>query len=187
MDKDSRFGRHRHWLWIAGLALIPLLIVGGFAAVMTRQSRVRYDKAYFTADYRELYASPGSVAREWEQALRTGDPTLVAELTGLKSPPDVEPDPNLTLTILLEVDDAGYYHYLYFDIQTYKRLTQYITEVNGRYVLAPTDLYLYWDSNQWRRVFAPIASVWWLILVVAGAATSLFRVGESTRERMLGG
>ncbi len=187
MHTEFRPQRHRHWLWIAGLALVPLLIAGLFMGFMARQRQARYDQTYFTSDFQELYATPGSVARQWEQALKTGDPTLVAELTSLASPPRIEPNPNIILTILLEVDDAGYYHYLFFDIQTYERLTQYIKAVNERYVVVPVGVYFYWDSGQWQGVFVPVSVVWWLILIVAGAATSLFRIGARARETMLGG
>ncbi len=186
-ENNTPLQRHRHWLWITGLALIPLLVVGSLAAYAARESGTRFDQVYFTPAYVERYNTPGAVAREWEAALQAGDPALVAELTGLRRPPRIEPNADVILTILLEVDDAGYFHYLYFDVQTYERLTQYIKEVNGRYVVVPEDLYFYWDSGQWRGVFAPISVVWWLILVVAGVATSLFRVGAQIRETMTGG
>lgn len=182
----SALRQHSHWLWIAGLALIPLLIAGGFSDYMSRQSDTRYAEAYFGPQYQDVYGTPGGVARDWEQALKTGDPTLVVELTGLKDPPRIQPNPNMTLTILLEIDDAGYYHYLYYDLQTYDRLTQYVKDVRGRYVVAPIDFYFYWDSGQWQGVFTPLAIVWWLVLVVAGVAISLFQVGARARETMYG-
>lgn len=178
---------HRHWYWITGLAFVPLIAVGLLAAYVSTQSGFRYDEAYFTSEYQELYSAPGRVARKWEQALRTGDQTLVAELTGLREEPDIEPNPDVILTVLLETDEAGYFHYLYFDLQTYERSTYYIKQVKGRWVLAPEDVYFYWGSGQWRGVFTPIAIVWWLILLVAGLAVSLFRAGATVRERMFGG
>ncbi|MFQ5593689.1 MAG: hypothetical protein ACE5HA_06035 [Anaerolineae bacterium] len=174
-----------HWYWIAGLAIVPLFIAGLFAATVTTQSWFRYDETYFAPDYQELYHSPGAVARQWEQALRSGDSTLVAELTGLGHVPRIEPNPNIILTILLEMDDAGYFHYLYFDIQTYKRSTFYIKEIKNRWVVVPADAFFYWDSGRWQGVFAPLAAVWWLVLIVAGAGISLSRVSAQAREAML--
>lgn len=172
------------WYWITGLVLLPLVIAGLFAATVTLQSRFRYDETYFAPDYQVLYHAPGVVARNWEQALQTGNPALLAELTGLRREPHVTPNPNIILTILLETDDAGYFHYLYFDIQTYRRSTYHIKEVNSRWVVVPEDAYYYWDSGRWWGVFAPLAIVWWLILIVAGAGISLSRVGARARETL---
>lgn len=186
MSTSSKARGHRHWLWIVALALVPLILAGAYGAAMTAQSQSQYNDTYFTSEYQERYPAPGSAAREWEEALQTGNPELVAELTGLKEPPRIEPNPDVILSILLEVDDAGYYHYLYFNLETYERLTYYIKEVKGRYVVVPEGLYFYWDSGQWLGVVSPVAIVWWLILLIAGVAISLFRVGAQTRETMFG-
>jgi hypothetical protein len=177
--------RHRHWLWILLLGLVPVFAIGAYAGWHAAQAHTRYAPAYFAAEYQERYAAPGAVARAWELALQTSDPLLVEELTGLRNPPRIEPNPDIILTILLDTDAAGYYHYLYMDLDTYQRATYYIKEVRGRWVVVPEDLYFYWDSGRWQAVVSPIVAVWWLVLLVAGVAISLFRIGAGARESML--
>lgn len=183
---SSKTARHHHWYWIAGLALVPLIVAGLYAAIVAVQSQSRYDETYFTPEYQELYDAPGLVAQKWEQALKTSDPTLVTELTGLRRESRIEPNPNIILTILLEADDAGYFHYLYFDVKTYERSTYYIKEVDNRWVVVPTDFYFYWDSGRWLGVFTPVAIVWWLISIVASAGILLSRAGARLRETLFG-
>lgn len=185
MPSQTAGGRHRHWLWILLLALVPVVAIGAYAALYAWRAELGYDAAYFEPEYRVRYDAPGAVARDWELALQTGERLLVEELTGLRNPPRIEPNPDIILTILLDVDDAGYYHYLYFDLETYRRATYYIKQVRGRWVVVPEDLYFYWDSGRWRAVVSPIVAVVWLVLLVAGVAMSLFQIGAQTRESML--
>ena len=112
---------------------------------------------------------------------------MLRELQGLRqAPKDVEPNPNIRFAILVEIDDAGYFHYLYFDARTFLRSTYYVKNVGGRWVAAPEDLYFYWDSGKWLGVFLPIAIVWWLILIVYVAARFLFTQAVNYRRNTLG-
>jgi len=164
------------------LALAPLIIASTYILVVNIHSLSRYDQAYFNAGYRETYNSPGTVARDLEQALRNGDAQLYSELTGLRGKARiVPPRPSIVLSILIDVDDRDYFHYLYFDINTYLRETHYIKEVNGRWLATPQDAYFYFDSGQWTKVFAPLAAVWWAIFMVIALAIYVSRSAARTR------
>lgn len=175
--------RHRYGRWLVALALLPLLAAGLYIASVTVQGWFRYDKAYFTPEFQERYHTPGVVAWELQQALQKGDAPLYAQLTGLRSAPrTLEPNPNIILTILLEVDERDYFHYLYFNVRTYRRTVHHIKEVNGRWVVVPEDAYFYFDSGRWFGVFLPVAIVWWLLLVVGSGGLVLFRTAARVRE-----
>ncbi|NIW44270.1 MAG: hypothetical protein GWN30_05710, partial [Gammaproteobacteria bacterium] len=77
----------------------------------------RYDDQFFTDEYRELYPSPGPVAIAVEQAIQNGDTDSMQALSGLrKNVKEFEASPDVIMTIMLEVDDFGYFHYLYLDM-----------------------------------------------------------------------
>lgn len=167
------------------LALAPLLIAAIYVLAVNIHSLYRYDQVYFNAEYRETYDSPGTIARALEYALRNGDRQLHAELTGLRSKARAfPPKPSIVLSILIDVDDRDYFHYLYFDINTYLRETHYIKEVHGRWVATPQDAYFYFDSGQWMEVFAPLAAIWWAVLIVVGLAIYMSRVAARTRASL---
>lgn len=164
------------------LALAPLLIAAIYVLAVNIHSLYRYDQAYFNAEYQEIYHSPGTIARALEHALRNGDAQLYSELTGLRGKArTVPPRPSIVLSILIDVDDRDYFHYLYFDINTYLRETHYIKEVNGRWVATPQDAYFYFDSGQWTKVFAPLAAVWWAVFMVVVLAVNVSRSAARTR------
>jgi hypothetical protein len=184
MEKNSN--PRAHYLKGISVALVPLILIGIYALYAVIHEQFRYDERYFTQEYIEAYSAPGVVAMELEQALQTGDEAKIAELQGLRRlPRNVEPNPQTRFAILIEIDDSGYFHYLYFNSRTFLRETHFIKEINGRWVSTPEDLYFYWDSGNWTSVFLPIAIVWWLILVLYELASFLFhRAAGYRRDRM---
>lgn len=148
-------------------ALVPIFIAAAFSIGILVSGLFRYDSGFFTDDHKEQYISPGTIAIELESALREGNIHKYQELTGLrKEIKTLETNPDLILSILIEVDDQGYFHYMYFDKQTYRRNTQYIHEVDGRWVVTPMDAHYLFFSGQWLRAFFPILTIWWIILFV---------------------
>jgi len=168
-----------------GIAMIPLLIAGLYIMGVIIHGAFRYDNTFFTPEYQDQYFSPGSVAVDLEHALRTGDSELYAQLTGLRSSPIAsEEKPDIVLSILIDVDDRDYFHYMYFDLGTYLRETHYIKEVKGRWIVSPQDAYFYYDSGQWMKVFAPITAVWWAILIVVALISYVSKRTAQMRTSM---
>mgnify|MGYP006291525707 FL=1 len=168
--------------YFVALMLIPLLIAGLYALSMTIHARFRYDRTYFTPEYAQKYPSPGEVARTLETVLREGDEQTYAALTGLRrEPPDLAPQPRISLSILIDVDERDYFHYLYFNTETFRRSTYFVKEIENRWVVAPEDLYFYFDSGQWTKVFMPVAITWWILWLVVAVARLLYLAGARTR------
>lgn len=164
------------------LALIPVVLAGAFLLGARIHARFRYDETYFSAAYQQQYASPGSVAIALEQALQQGDSQLYAELTGMQREFTLEAYPELAYMLLVEVDQADYFHYLYFDFDTFHRQTHYIKEQNQRWIAVPEDVYFYFDSGQWLRVFFPLALTWWVFLLAFSIIKGLSHLGARTRS-----
>ena len=178
----------RKWLNLRtalAAALLPLLLAGLFALVAEVQRFGRYDPAYFTEEYRRRYDSPGAVARALGEALRSGDEALLAELQGLRRPVSLHTGPGMIFVMLLESDDR-YFTYLYFDMDTYRRYTYNVEEVNGRWVVAPEDLYFYFHSGRWWRVFLPLALTWWIVEIVVVLGVWIFHRSARLRARLFG-
>lgn len=171
-----------------GLILLPVVLVLIYALYANISRQVRFDGRYFSPQYRDKYDVPAKVTAVLEQALQNGDEALYAELTGLKrSPRELQPQPNLYFSILLDVDDAGYFHYLFFNFDNYHRSIYYLKEVKGRWVVVPTDLYFYWDSNQWWNFMLPPALAYWALLLVLGAGYMVNLKATSYRLKTFGG
>ncbi len=172
---------------VFGLFLLPLLAAGLFILVVRIQTLSRYDQAYFTAQYQERYASPGSVAVAIEQALHSDDRSIFAELTGLRKkirPPEANPD--IHLMIVLKVSDAGYFQYLFFNTQNYQRIVYYIKQVGGRWVMVPRDAYYFLDSGDWLLFFTPLLIVWWGLLAVTSLGVGIVHLAARFREQLYG-
>lgn len=168
-------------LFVMGLVPIFLLII--YALYASVQALFRYDKAYFSELHIKTYNSPSTVAITLETVLRTGDQSIFNELTGLNNKlPAPTPNRNLRLIYLLDVDKAGYFHYLYYDVKTYRRALYYVKQVGGRWVVVPQDAYFYIDSGQWKVVFTPLAVIWWSLLLVIGIGITVYRGAARARE-----
>jgi len=183
---ENEINPRAHYLKGIGVALVPLILLGIYALYAYIHEQFRYDEKYFSEEFKEAYAAPGVVALELENVLRTGDKAQLSDLQGLRrAVRDVQPNPNLRFAILIEIDDQGYFHYLYFDSRTFLRETHYVKEVDNRWVVVPEDLYFYWDSGNWTSVFMPIAIVWWLILLVYELARFLFHRAAGYRKNRM--
>jgi hypothetical protein len=176
---------HVRLRWILIVILLPFVLLGVIILAVRAYDLVRHDPAYFTDIYLEQYSTPGEVARTLEGVLRTGDEVMLAELQGLRWPTKFDPSPDMIFVMLWERTDR-YITYLYFDMQTYERHPHYFEEVDGRWVVAPTDVAYYIHSGQWQRVFWPLAIVWWLVGAVALGMVWLFRVSAGARARLYG-
>ncbi len=169
-------------LKILAVVAVPLIIAGIYILGVQIHGLFRFDQAYFAPEYQETYHSPGMVAIALERALQTGDTQLYAELTGLKREiGEITPRPALHFSILVEVDKRDYFHYLYFDFDTFLRDTHYVKEVNGRWVAVPQDAYFYFDSGQWLKVFGPVSASWWVLFLAIAIMKMLSRLGSRTR------
>lgn len=176
------------YFWLLMFALVPFITVGAYVTAMNVVHVFRYDEQYFTDAYLEKYPAPGPVSIAIEQAIQKGEIELMQEISGLrKDVHPVEPNSDFILTTLLDVDDFGYFHYLYLDMSTLRRSTYYVKEVSGRYVFVPQDAYFYYDSGYWWDVYLPIALVWWVIVAACTVGVIVHRYGARTRREMRGG
>jgi len=165
------------------LAALPMVLTGLFVVLVRIQGQFRFDPVYFNAQYQEKYFAPGVVAQSMEQVIHNGDMQLYAELTGLRKmarPP--AQNPNVHLAILYDVNQAGYFQYLYFDVKTYHRSTYYVKEEMGRWVVVPEDAYFYLDSGRWLLVFTPLIIIWWAILLTVGLGKLVFNLASRFRR-----
>lgn len=164
------------------LILAPLIIACLYIIGVQIHSLSRYDQAFFTPEYQDRYHSPGTVAQAMEIALREGDMLLYAELTGLnRNHRSQEPLPSLALSDTLNADQDGYFRFLYFELDTMRRNTQYVKEVDGRWVAVPQDAYFYFDSGKWTNVFMPLAIGWWVLLITIAIIKAYTRWASRTQ------
>lgn len=177
------FLRQYRWVLVAAL---PLVLSAIFALVVLVLSPFRYNPIYFSEAYAELYPQPGSTALALDQALRTGNWELLAELQGLRWTVPLDTSPTLNLTVLLESDDR-YRYYLYFDTKTYDRHVYAIEEIKGRWVVAPPDAHFYLHSGRWLRVAGPVTVLWWFLEITVLLMQWVFRASARYREGMYGG
>jgi hypothetical protein len=170
--------------YFIGLMLVPVVIVAILFLYAKIDELIRYDPAYFTEEYQELYPSPGMVAIALEPVLREGDEDAMKELLGTRRGiKRIEARPDLILVFLLEAD-GKYFHYLYFDASDYNRVLQYIKKWNGRYIASKMDLYYYMDSGQWKVVAGPLAVAWWSLVLVVTAGVFVYRRTKAARQHM---
>jgi hypothetical protein len=174
-----------NWRLLIVLLSLPVLIGALFIAGMELYKNYRYDIEYFSTEYAERYNTPGSVARALEVAMQAADTNLIAELNGIRARPKAfEPNPSLILTILIEVKEE-YFHYLYFDMATFRRYPRYIKEVDNRWVHVPGDAYYYYDSGEWMKVYSPIAITYWILVCAIFLGILFFRMTRRARIRMM--
>lgn len=185
MDKLSK--KSRYLVFWFGITLVPIVASGLFVVFVSFLSVFRYDSVYFTNDRQKLYGVPGDVAVAMEKVLQTGDEDLYAELTGLRvkaKPP--EANPNMHFVMLWEIDEKGYFDYLYYDVKTFERAMIYVKEVDNRWVVVPQDAYFYLDSGRWLLTLAPLAALWWTIWLLVGLVVMIVHVAARYRKVYLG-
>jgi hypothetical protein len=169
--------------WILLVLLGPFVVLGLLVVVIKAFDLIRYDPAYFGGDYVDQYSASGDVARALETALQTGDRALLAELEGLRWPKELEASPSIVFVMLWERSDR-YITYLYFDMEAYERHPHHVEFVDGRYVVAPEDLHYRLNSGQWRSVFFPLASLWWIHGIVILGLVWAFRASARMRAAL---
>jgi len=174
----------RKYRWVLAAAL-PLALSALFALVVLVLSPFRYNPIYFSEAYVERYPKPGSTALALDQALRTDNWELLAELQGLRRTVPLDTSPTLNLTVLLETD-SRYHYYLYFDTRTYDRHTHAIEKIKGRWVVAPPDAHFYLCSGRWLRVAGPVTVLWWFLEVTVLLMRWIFCASARYREGMYG-
>lgn len=166
--------------WIILITLAPLLLGAFFVLSVTVHGWVRYDPQYFEPEYVAEYDTPGAVARALEHALQTDDQVLIAELEGLRRPVPLKAAPDIILVMLAE-EQGPYLAYLYFNLNTYKRIPHYVEPVCDRWVVAPADAYYYYHSGEWLKVFIPVTIIWWLLEAVILLMRWVFRASRRLR------
>lgn len=152
-------------VWLAArpvvvIALLPVAVLGLLISVTRGEGWMRYDPEYFTPVYLEKYATASATAKALEQGLQTGDPGLSTELQGLRRPRELPAGPDIEL-VMLWSRTTRYTTYLYVDRWTYQRYLYPLTQVRGRWVVAPEDIYYWMRSGRWRSLFLPVALTWW--------------------------
>ncbi len=162
---------------IAALTMLPLVAAGvyllttGIAGV----PGLRYDPAYFSAEYVSRYNAPSAVIIDLERAIRSGDRQLMAELQGLRRPTTFPTSPHVRMTILYNVTDR-YFSYLFWDTKTYDRFPYHVEQVGGRWVVAPEDGYYYFHSGRWLGTWLPLAELWWVFEATIVLMVGLYRL-----------
>ncbi len=165
-------------------AILPLLAAGVFLAYAGILSipALRYNPAYFAEPYLSRYDSPRAVLEVLEQQVfKTADPALTAEIEGLRRAYPLPHNARLFGGVAWQFDDP-FLAYLFWDYQTYERYAVYLEEVNGRWVLVPTDAVFYLRTGLWKRAWLPIALPWWLAELAALLVYVLGRLAEKWRR-----
>jgi len=174
------------WPYVIGLLLLPFFIMGIFLLLAFIQDMTRYNRHFFSPEFRERYAVPNGVITDLENALRSADSELLSEIQGTRSVPEqLIPNPNLRFMIMLEAD-GKYFDYLFMDTTNYQRFPQHLKQVNGRYVRVPEGLYYLVDSRKWVSTFFPLAAIWWLIVILFTTGVWFFRVMAAYRRKQFG-
>lgn len=181
----SIIGFLRKYCWVLA-AVLPLILSAFYVLLVLVLFPFRYDPVYFSEIYAERYPQPGSTALALDQALRTDNRELLAELEGLRWTVPLDTSPTLNLTVLLESDNR-YRYYLYFDTKTYDRYTYAIEKVKDRWVVAPTDAHLYLYSGRWLRIAGPVTVLWWFLEITVLLMRWIFRASARYRESMYDG
>ena len=161
------------------VGLMPFVLLGLVVSVAKVYGLVRYDPVYFTETYTAQYDTPGALAKALESALQSNDPSLLAELQGLRWPAKFETSPTITWVQLWERTDR-YVTYLYFDVSVYEPYPHHIEEVRDRWVVSPPDVYYFVESGAYKNVFLAFSLIWWASGIVTAGLVYLF----STSERL---
>jgi hypothetical protein len=166
-----------------GLLMLPFAAIVLLFIIAAVQAVTRYDAAYFNAEYESRYPSPGLVAGDLEQALRSGDAALWHAAHATSYTPAFEPNPNMIFATLLDTQGA-YFNYLFFDFRTYDRYTYHVKRVGGRYAAVDEGVYYYVDSGRWTATALPLMYVWWLLVLLYTAIRVVSRYMAGVRDQM---
>ncbi|MBN1147831.1 MAG: hypothetical protein JXA78_11290 [Anaerolineales bacterium] len=172
--------------YVLGLLLLPFLLLALAFLIQWAQELVRYEPAYFSAEYVQRYEVPNELLMDAETALRQGDASLMAQVQGTRQVPKaIERLPNVRFLIFW--DRYGKYSdYLFMDTRNYHRYMQHIKLVRGRYVTVPEGLYYYLDSGNWVKVFGPLLAIWWLVVILFTLGVWIYRSMAAVRQEMYG-
>ena len=182
----SRLSKLIDWPYLIGLLFLLALLAGLALLVGWVDGVLRYDPAYFDEPYLSRYEAPSPLLADLENALRTGDAALLAELQGTRWPAaQIEKLPNVRFLIYWD-DDKEYSDYLFMDMKNYHRYMQHLKAMKGRYVVVPDGLYYAVDSGSWIRTFGPLAVVWWLVLVLFTLGVWFYRWMAAVRAERYG-
>ena len=163
------------------VGLVPFVLLGLVVSVAEVYGLVRYDPAYFSETYASQYDTPGAVAKALELALQTDNPTLLAELQGMRWPAQFGTSPTIRWVQLWERTDR-YVTYLYFDASLLEPYTYHIEEVQDRWVVSSPDVCYFVESGAFKSFFLYFSSIWWASAIVTVGLVYLF----STSERLGG-
>jgi hypothetical protein len=166
------------------LFLVPIAAAAVLLLAYALARAFRYDQAFFAPEYQVRYGEIGNLLSDLEQALRTGDRDLLAAVRGIRGTPGAfVANDNLRFSTFLD-KQGEYLNYLFYDITNYWRYHEPVRKVDGRYVVAPLDFYYFMDSGRWLEIWGPIATLWWLVLVVANSTSWFYRTMERVRRQL---
>lgn len=164
--------------------LVPFVALGVLVLAVKLGGLVRFDPAYFTAEYRDEYHAPPAVVRALEQGLQTGNEALLAELQGRRWPARFEMADTISFVRLWQ-REGRYVTYLYVDMHSYERYLYHLEQVRGRWTVAPEDVRFSLYSGRWKDVFLPLAAGWWALGAAVVGFVWLLRTSDSLHARLL--
>ncbi len=175
------------WPYVIGLMLLPIALVAVALLAGALLGIRRYDPAYFTAAQLHRYPTADAVLYGLETALRNGDQQLMDELLATRrgSHP-LAPRPRISFVFLAE-KQGDYLEYLFVDLKDYSRVVQYVRPQGGRYIAAEPDFYFFMDSGKWVEVAGPLATWWWMLVLLFTAGVYVYRRLALVRQEMWGG
>jgi hypothetical protein len=182
----NKLSRWIDWPYVIGLLLLPLLIMGGILLAGFIQGLTRNNREFFNPRFQERYSVPNNLITDLETALRNGDESLLAEVQGTRTA-DINTGANPNLRFMIMIESSGkYLDYLFMDTSNYRRYPQHLKQLNGRYIRVPEGLYYAVDSRQWISTFFPLASIWWLLVILFTISVWFFRLMANYRQKSLG-
>ena len=156
------------WLWLGGLAMLPLLLAALYLLLAPRQLLGRYDGQYFGAAYQQKYDGFDEVVAAGLDLVRDPDVDLYRELSGLVEPdgvPGVGLEGEVRLIRLMDDEPPHYRIVRYYEQAGSRSVVHFFTAVNGRWVMAPKDAYFYFHSGLWIQTWMPLSVSWWVLLL----------------------
>ncbi len=172
------------WQYVIGLVLLPFLLLGIAMLTAFIQGRTRYDPAYFTQQYQDLYQNPDAVMARWEQAMQSGNAKRIQEIEGTNSGPgDIEALPAVQFVGFIGKDER-YSDYLFLNWDNYHRYALHVKAHNGRYISVSEGIYYYIDSGRWVQTFIPLLVIWYVAMFLFTVGLWIYRYMAMVREQM---